>query len=237
MIVAMLLCGNTWIIQQTFRGMHHNLKFVKLGQTFDKMITFTPLSGAARSSRTVPLAYILQVDDVRILLDCGSPDWCPETKEHPWEEYCEALRQSVILIILFMAKFLTFVLHRCAPTIDLVLLSHGDLAHAGLYPYAYSRWGLKAPAYTTLPVQAMARIAATEDVEGIREEEDVGDDKSKQDEQDDSPMETADRNSERFESKIGRLNGKYVAALREVQDAFDSVNTLRYSQPTHLQGS
>ena len=42
------------------------------------MITFTPLSGAARSSRTVPLAYLLQVDDVRILLDCGAPDWCPE---------------------------------------------------------------------------------------------------------------------------------------------------------------
>ncbi len=64
---------------------------------------------------------------------------------------------------------------RCAPSIDLVLLSHGDLAHTGLYPYAYTHWGLRAPAYTTLPVQAMARIAATEDIEGVREEEDVGD--------------------------------------------------------------
>ena len=65
------------------------------------MITFTPLSGAARSARTVPLAYLLQVDDVRILLDCGSPDWCPEPSsasvdEPPsWEKYCDALREYV----------------------------------------------------------------------------------------------------------------------------------------------
>ena len=70
------------------------------------MITFTPLSGAARSSRTTPLAYLLKVDDVQILLDCGSPDWCPEEatssdvkeedleqKSNHWEQYCEALKE------------------------------------------------------------------------------------------------------------------------------------------------
>lgn len=65
------------------------------------MISFTPLSGAARSPCTVPLAYILQVDDVRILLDCGSPDWTPEASTnpeniHPWEKYCQALRELVV---------------------------------------------------------------------------------------------------------------------------------------------
>ena len=71
------------------------------------MITFTPLSGAARSSQTTPLAYILQIDDVRILIDCGSPDWFPEPSpfQHPplensddgpvWDKYCEALRKFV----------------------------------------------------------------------------------------------------------------------------------------------
>ncbi len=67
------------------------------------MITFTPLSGAARSDHTVPLAYLLQVDDVRILLDCGSPDWCPEpikgdTEENEspaWEKYCDSLKECV----------------------------------------------------------------------------------------------------------------------------------------------
>ena len=70
------------------------------------MITFTPLSGAAHSSNATPLAYLLQVDDVRILLDCGSPDWTPEPspfEEHsenesgdvPWAKYCEALQKCV----------------------------------------------------------------------------------------------------------------------------------------------
>lgn len=67
------------------------------------MITFTPLSGAARSDHAIPLAYLLQVDDVRILLDCGSPDWCPEpikgeaeeSESPPWEKYCESLKECV----------------------------------------------------------------------------------------------------------------------------------------------
>ncbi|KAJ7283999.1 beta-lactamase-like protein [Mycena rebaudengoi] len=186
------------------------------------MITFTPLSGAAHSSRTTPLAYLLQIDDVRILLDCGSPDWAPEdptqnVEDHVyhWEKYCQALRE-------------------CAPTVDLVLLSHGDLAHAGLYAYAYSRWNLKAPTYTSLPVQAMGRIAATEDIEGIREEEDFGDEDEKPAE-DDALMDSGN-DSPNPPSKRDKLKGKYVATLSEVQDAFDSMTILRYSQPTRLQG-
>ncbi|KAJ7683990.1 beta-lactamase-like protein [Mycena rosella] len=184
------------------------------------MITFTPLSGAAHSSRTTPLAYLLQVDDVRILLDCGSPDWSPEEsveeREFHWEEYCQALREY-------------------APVVDLVLLSHGDLAHCGLYPYAYSRWNLKAPTYTSLPVQAMGRIATTEDIEGIRDEEDIGDG-------DETPIEDGDADMDSGDGFASppvnrdKLKGKYVATLNEVQEAFDSVNTLRYSQPTRLQG-
>ncbi|PFH51359.1 hypothetical protein AMATHDRAFT_74923 [Amanita thiersii Skay4041] len=178
------------------------------------MITFSPLSGAARSLQLAPLCYLLQVDDVRILLDCGSPDWSPEEPFEgdtegtlQWENYCQALRE-------------------CASTVDLVLLSHGDLAHVGLYPYAYSRWNLKAPAYTTLPVQAMGRMAVTEDVEGIREEEDV------QDETDSSVQEESVESA----PQDGLKARKYVASLAEVHDAFEHLNTLRYSQPTHLQG-
>ncbi|KAJ6539529.1 beta-lactamase-like protein [Mycena capillaripes] len=189
------------------------------------MITFTPLSGAAHSSRSTPLAYLLQVDDVRILLDCGSPDWSPEEPalksdtEEPtfhWEEYCQALRE-------------------CAPTVDLVLLSHGDLAHCGLYAYAYSRWNLKAPTYTSLPVQAMGRIATTEDIEGIRDEEDVGDEDENLGQEEDTGMDSG-VGSPSPPVNRDKLKGKYVATLNEVQEAFDSVNTLRYSQPTRLQG-
>ncbi|KAK2466104.1 hypothetical protein APHAL10511_001746 [Amanita phalloides] len=183
------------------------------------MITFTPLAGAAKSSRTTPLCYLLQVDDVRILLDCGSPDWAPEPSNddtpRTWAEYCETLREW-------------------APSVDLVLLSHGDLAHVGLYPFAYARWNLKAPAYSSLPVQAMGRIAVTEDVEGIRDEEDVGD----------GPDDTAEQNAVQPEEDGAKrpteqdvsTQLKCVATLAEVHDAFEHLNTLRYSQPTHLQG-
>ncbi|TFK82062.1 hypothetical protein K466DRAFT_530929 [Polyporus arcularius HHB13444] len=192
------------------------------------MITFTPLSGAAGTIRTVPLAYLLEVDDVRILLDCGSPDWCPEppagdadeSESLPWEKYCDALKE-------------------CAPTVDLVLLSHGDLSHSGLYPYAHAHWGLTAPTYTTLPVQAMARVAVTEDVEAIRDEQDVGDN---------TPSPGGESAADGSESpspeeppisptpKPGAKKRRYVATAQQVIDAFESVNVLRYSQPCHLQG-
>ncbi|KAF8917844.1 beta-lactamase-like protein [Mucidula mucida] len=185
------------------------------------MITFTPLSGAARSTRTTPLAYVLQVDDVRILLDCGSPDWAPEgqdLEDQPWEQYCRALREY-------------------APTIDLVLLSHGDLCHSGLYPYAYSRWGLKAPAYTTLPVQAVARIAAMEDVDGRRDEEDIGDEgKVVSEDGEDQAIQVDEAAEAAAAADDTAPKRRYITTAREVHDAFDSVNTLRYSQPTHLQG-
>ena len=67
------------------------------------MITFTPLSGSARSTNTTPIAFVLQVDDVQILLDCGSPDWylesCTEysmpTGTLSWNSYCESLKEYV----------------------------------------------------------------------------------------------------------------------------------------------
>ena len=220
------------------------------------MLTFTPLSGAAKSSRTCPLAYLLQVDDITILLDCGSPDWCPEPTSlktegvdgaediYPWKQYCDKLREYVVRD--FSLCSLLTLQHRVAPSIDLVLLSHGDLAHTGLYPYAHSRWGLKAPAYSTLPVQAMARIAATEEAEGIRDEEDVG----SADEQE-NPVVSANSEPPEDSPNVPQENqaepspypqphsskDKYVATPQEVHDSFNAVNTLRYSQPAHLSGN
>ena len=77
------------------------------------MITFTPLSGPARSERIQPLAYLLQVDDIRVLLDCGAPDWCPEqstsalTEDHlndqafHWNKYFDTLREYVPFLCCF----------------------------------------------------------------------------------------------------------------------------------------
>lgn len=147
---------------------------------------------------------------------------------------CSAsVRTRNMLVILICEKR-----YRYAPTIDLVLLSHGDLAHSGLYAYAYARWGLKAPAYTTIPVQAMARIATLEDIEGIRDEQDIDDLVAEQalPNAESSPSDTKDRNQSCTEESSTSSPGKYVATVQEVHEAYDAVNTLRYSQPTHLQG-
>lgn len=177
------------------------------------MITFTPLTGGAASARTTPLCYILQIDDVRILLDCGAPDWHPEhsgAEQDPfWVTYCDELAVQ-------------------AQTVDLVLLSHGDIAHIGLFPYAHARNGLRAPAYATLPVQAMGRTAVLDNIESVRAEEAVEEPPSS----DPGP----DVALPAFGVPADPTKKRKIATVKEANDAFDSLHVLRYSQPAHLQG-
>ncbi len=48
------------------------------------------------------------------------------------------------------------------PTVDAVLLSHGDLAHLGGLPLAVASGALQAPIVSTLPVQRMGNLALQE---------------------------------------------------------------------------
>ena len=90
----------------------------------------------------------------------------------------------------------------------------------------------------------MGRIAATEDVEGIRDEEQVEEtpaDAALEDEDAMDTVEEGEQNPEETERSASpqpakTKTGKYVATVQEVHDAFDTVNVLRYSQPCHLQG-
>ncbi|KAL7753275.1 hypothetical protein RI367_001050 [Sorochytrium milnesiophthora] len=91
-------------------------------------IRFTPLSGALNEN---PLCYLLELDDAKILLDCG------------WNE-----RFDIDLLQ---------PLRKHAKTIDYVLLSHGDVAHVGALAYAVAKMGLNCPIYATLPVQTLGR--------------------------------------------------------------------------------
>ena len=79
----------------------------------------------------------------------------------------------------------------------------------------------------------MGRIALIEEVEGIRDEQDVGDDSRKSDQ--DASFDDTDT-SQSTPSNPTSDEGPRVATVHEVHEAFDSINTLRYSQPTHLQG-
>ena len=93
----------------------------------------------------------------------------------------------------------------------------------------------------------MARIAATEEAEGIRDEEDVGGVEEQQQQvapdtegdvsmQDPSSSPQDSQSAESPQHQHHLPKGKYVATSQEVHDSFDAVNTLRYSQPAHLSG-
>lgn len=119
------------------------------------------------------------------------------------------------------------------PSIDLVLLSHGDLAHTGLFAFAHANWGLRAPVYSSIPVQSLGKVAASEEAESLRAEEDI-----------DAAIDGAGAGAPPSPGAEGaggqaptkRWTGKRVATVKEVQAAFESINTLRYSQPTRLSG-
>lgn len=79
-----------------------------------------------------PLCYLLQVDQVYFLLDCG------------WDErfdmaYIEAVKRRV-------------------PQINAVLLSYADILHLGALPYLVRKCGLCCPIYATVPVYKMGQM-------------------------------------------------------------------------------
>jgi cleavage and polyadenylation specificity factor subunit 2 len=78
----------------------------------------------------------------------------------------------------------------------------------------------------------MGKIAVTEDVDGIRGEIDVGEETEEEQETEDVQME-----DESKEDASTGPKGKCIPTVIEVQDAFEAMNTLRYSQPIHLQGA
>jgi cleavage and polyadenylation specificity factor subunit 2 len=93
------------------------------------IIKLQALSGAMDES---PPCYVLQVDEVRILLDCG------------WDEHfdMEVIKE----------------LRRHVHTIDAVLLSYPDVAHLGALPYLIGKLGLNCPIYATIPVYKMGQM-------------------------------------------------------------------------------
>ncbi|KAJ3434674.1 cleavage and polyadenylation specificity factor subunit [Anaeramoeba flamelloides] len=96
-------------------------------------IHFTPLYGSYSEG---PICYLLDIDDFTIMLDCG------------WSEEFDTEDLSV--------------LNSYINKIDLVLLSHSDLAHIGALPYLICKLGLKAPVYSTLPVALMGKLTLEE---------------------------------------------------------------------------
>ncbi|KAH7697660.1 hypothetical protein AAVH_35256 [Aphelenchoides avenae] len=79
-----------------------------------------------------PLCYLLQVDQVYFLLDCGLDDRFDAG-------YMEALRLR-------------------APQINAVLLTYPDIQHLGALPFLVGKCGLNCPIYATVPVYKMGQL-------------------------------------------------------------------------------
>ncbi|OAQ24855.1 hypothetical protein K457DRAFT_129441 [Linnemannia elongata AG-77] len=106
-------------------------------------IRFTALSGAKSESA---LCYLLEIDEAKILLDCG------------WNDAfdVEDLKQ----------------LKRVAKDVDACLLSHATLHHLGAFAYAKSYLGLRAQTYATFPVMDMGRLSLYDSWQSKRATED-----------------------------------------------------------------
>ncbi|KXS20522.1 hypothetical protein M427DRAFT_66501 [Gonapodya prolifera JEL478] len=114
-------------------GLSGTLGGISVSASASSYIKFTALSGARD---TGPPCYLLEIDQAKILLDCGWDDaFDPETIPH---------------------------LKSIAHQLDAVLLSHPDVTHLGALPYARSKLSLTCPVYATLPVSQLGRLAVSD---------------------------------------------------------------------------
>ena len=89
-------------------------------------ISFKALSGAMDDS---PFAYVLFVNNFKILLDCGWTEEFDESQIANLKEY--------------------------ASSVDAVLISHSTIEHLGALPYLRQHCELSAPIYATFPVATL----------------------------------------------------------------------------------
>lgn len=190
-------------------------------------ITLTPLIGA--HDTTGILSYLLEIDEGRILLDCGCPD---RTSGAQIDRYLKTLSELT-------------------PTLDLVLLSHPILSSLGLVPLLRARLGLRCPIYATLPTKEMGRWAVEEWIaqRGFEEpnglEEDAPIDHPRHPStllvdsslQDPPTIEPESESKSRVnESSPKSSDQMRKVSFKELRDAFDSIIAVRYSQPIYLGG-
>ena len=142
-----------------------------------------PLWARARDC-AAPCCFLLAVGDHKILLDCG------------WDDAFDPAALAPLAEV--------------APSIDAVLLSHGDMAHLGALPYARANLGLTAPIYATLPVRRMGQMC----------------------------MYDAHASACAFQSPLLRFDDSEGGfSLDAVDDAFDAVRKLKFAQIVKLQPS
>lgn len=95
-------------------------------------LQFTVLYGS-QTSKSGAFCGLLEISGCKILLDCG------------WDT-----RWDVAMLD---------PLEKISPDINLVLISHADVEHAGALPYAFKKFKLNAPIYLTAPNVKFVHLA------------------------------------------------------------------------------
>lgn len=99
------------------------------------IVRVTPICGARQESGSPPACYLLEVDSARILLDAGT------TSTFDMSHF--------VLLKRLLGR----------ASLDLVLLSHGDLAHCGGLPYLLAQLQVRCPVLATLPVHHLGLVS------------------------------------------------------------------------------
>ena len=107
-------------------------------------IKFTPIIGGIGSLEAH--CYLLDIDDCRILLDCG---WDSKFNTQQYDK-----------------------LEQFAKTIDIILISHSDMLHMGALVYVVKRFSLDVPILCTTPLYHMGQKLLYDAYESKRNEED-----------------------------------------------------------------
>lgn len=220
-------------------------------------------SDASSSSSSTPspraLAYLVQIDSAYILLDCGAPEDLrfPSSSSSPSSEDQASSRyvsedgalNAHALSLLPLDVAISYI----APRIQLVLLSHSTMHNVGLYAYARARLGLTCPAYATLPTASMARLVTLEASLTLASECDVAalekrptkvqmaarvaGEASAGVKKEDEGGEDEDVKMLSSPTSSSSQRDRCIPLRHEIDEAFESIRTLRYLQPTVLEGS
>lgn len=230
-----------------------------LGQAIAPSVT-SPSSPSSSSALLQPkhaLAYLVRIDNSFLLLDCGAPEDfrfpvrtdSPVSRELVDYELADGQLDTEAISRLPLDDAIQLI----APRVQLVLLSHSTIHHVGLYAYAKARLGLHCPAYAALPTASMGRLVTLEAAVTISNESDLR-------RWDKRPLPNPEKHKiggiaalkaesfvknettpDRDQFLAGHVEAdardQCVPVRSEIDEAFEDIRTVRYLQPTVLDGA
>ncbi|CAO1622599.1 unnamed protein product [Sympodiomycopsis kandeliae] len=215
-------------------------------------------STSTSPSPETALCYLIRIDNSYLLLDCGSSEdlsFPTDGKDSDGESTARKLADYTTSEGDLDTHSLSHLpldeaIELIAPKISLVLLSHSTIRHVGLYAYARARLGLTCPAYASLPTGAMGRLTSLEasltiasecDVQLVdkRPQNNASDSKKKKSTPSVAVKKEEEDGTDQIMSNTQSttpVRNRCIPTKAEIDEAFENIRTLRYLQPTALEG-